>query len=124
MNRLLTVFILALATTVQAGELKIDETDELIIVEYVGTPSDSTSGERAELAGNESADEVRLKNALADENKRQIETYSEEVRRINGNLRADGEPPVKQQHNRLAMKRQMQELKKLRTSASSSPTPE
>jgi hypothetical protein len=119
MNRLLTVFLLALATTVQADELKIDETDELIIVEYVGTPSAI-----AELAGNESEDELRLKHTLADEKQQQIETYSDEVRRVRGNLQADEAPPVKQQSQRLAMKRQMKELKKLRLSAQSSPTPE
>ena len=93
MNRLLTVFLLALATTVQADELRIDETDELIIVEYVGTPSAI-----AELADNESDYELRLENALADENQRQIEMYSKEVRRISGTSQPDEEPPNKQQN--------------------------
>jgi hypothetical protein len=129
MNRLLIVSLLALATTVQADELRIAETGEIIIVEYVGTPSGRSSesvklsmtGNNAEvprvrhltarieqlrkevedileLSGNESEDELTLKNALADENQRQIETYSKEVRRISGTSQPDEEPPNKQQN--------------------------
>src|SRR5262245_60471923 len=61
MNRLLTVFLLALATTVQAHELKIDETDELIIVEYVGTPSaKGGESEKSSVVG-DNADVSRVK---------------------------------------------------------------
>lgn len=51
MNRFAVIFILILASSVQAGELRIVETDTEIIAEYTGTPSSADGDVDAPAAG-------------------------------------------------------------------------
>jgi hypothetical protein len=163
MNKLVAVTLLLLVTPVHADELRIVETDEGIIAEYTGTPSEKGSdSEKPAISGktanvsrveyltfqierlkketveisrqsdNETEDDLKTRQVLADEKKRQIEMYSEEIRLLRDepqpkktdNTLADEGVPIKQQSNRKQMKRQMKELKKLRTSSSSATDPE
>jgi hypothetical protein len=48
MNRLMTILLLSLATSVQADEVKIVETESAIIAEYTGSPS--STGSDSEIA--------------------------------------------------------------------------
>jgi hypothetical protein len=158
MNKLITVTLILLATLARAGELKIVETDDGIIAEYTGTPSDKSSeseklsltsnsadvtrveflssqierlkkeaDELSRQPGNESENDLTTRRAIADEKKRQIEIYTEEIRRltdktpakITDKTRVEEGPPVRQQSQRHQIKKQ---LKALKNSGTSSPS--
>jgi hypothetical protein len=158
MNRFIAITFLLLATLAQAGELRIVETDDGIVAEYTGTPSDKSSeSENPSVTGNsadpiggeflssqierlkkeadelsrqpgtESENDLATRRALVDEKKRQIEIYTEEMRRmtdkaqakITDKTRAEEGVPVRQQSQRKQIKKQMNALKMSGTSSSS-----
>jgi len=142
MKTLITMLILLLATTAQAGESKIVETETGLIAEITGSPASSSidnatrlkdltarieqlKKERADilkLKGNETEDELMQKNALADEKKLQIESYSAEISQLTANdqnmaagtEQPKAEQPERYQSYRQEKKNQIMELKKMR----------
>jgi septal ring factor EnvC (AmiA/AmiB activator) len=158
MNRFISITFLLLATMVQAGELRIVETDDGIVAEYTGTtPDEDSESEKSSLASNsadpirgeflssqferlkkeadelsrqpgtESENDLAARRALVDEKKRQIEIYTEEMRRmtdktqakITDKTRAEEGVPVRQQSQRKQIKKQMNALKMSGTSSPS-----
>ena len=148
----MTILIISLATTVQAGEVKIVETESGVVAEYTGAPSSAGSDaetpsaavnddnakrvkyltsqieqlqtEKADilnLSGNETEDELALANVLADEKKKQIEAYVNEIKQLTGNAGKNEaetaqpreDQPLKQKNYRQEKKRQLKELRKL-----------
>lgn len=156
MNRFLTILIVALAASAQAGEVTIVETDSGVTAELTGSPSSTGNSNEmpgaavnidnaarvkflsgqieqlkkeiadiSQLTGNETEEELTQKNALADEKKLQIETYTNEYRQLAGNTRnttAGTDQPKEEQTERYQSyrqerKSQIRELKKLRATS-------
>lgn len=87
MNRLVTILLLSLATAVQAGEVKIVETDSGIIAEYTGSPSSTvTDNEIPVVAGeNDDATRVNFLTAQIEQLKREVA----EILKLSGNETED-----------------------------------
>jgi hypothetical protein len=155
MTRLITITLFLLATSVQAEDLTIVETDEGIIAKYSGTLSEKSSehetpsmtatsadatrvqyltsqveklkreaDEILELSGNESEDELMLKNGLVDEMNRQMEMHAEEIRQLTGDSQPHEGVSKMQQKKGREITRQLKAWKKLGTSAPSDTSPE
>ena len=112
MEKALTIILVLMAAAAQAGELKITETATCVTVEYTGTPEKGGTAEKVPIApvatqttkieyraaqidhlkkeleelekltGTETEKEVAAKNALAEDLKQKIETYTIELRQI------------------------------------------
>jgi TolA-binding protein len=87
MNMLLTIFLLSLATAVQAGEVKIVETESGIIAEYTGSPSSTGSDSEipAAVADNDKASKMNTLIAQIE----QLKTEVDEILTLSGNETED-----------------------------------
>jgi hypothetical protein len=154
MKRIMTLIMLSLATVVQAGEQKIVETEAGITVEYTGSSAPAQGGADSaaalandysqrvqsltaqveqlrreaadilQMTGAESAEEIALKKALAEEKRLQIEACSKELGQLAGTgaAAADASPPqadkpVRAPNYRAEKKQQIRDLKMLRMTA-------
>jgi TolA-binding protein len=87
MNRLVTILLLSLATAVQAGEVKIIETETGIIAEYTGSPSSTVTDCEIPVAAaeNDSATRVNFLTAEIEQLKREVA----EILKLSGNETED-----------------------------------
>lgn len=157
MKTFIAIVLLALGTAAQAGQPKITETPEGITVEYTGTPGGSSSklvapdkpgvqtpqesltGKIEQLqkeidslttmTGTETPEEVAKKNALAEQKRKQLEAYRDELARATDQSQQKAaeqtpsrdEPAIKQQIRRQEMKKEIQNLQQLRRDSLTAP---
>jgi len=96
-------------------------------VEYLAAQIEKLKKEISDIAqrtGKESESELMQKNALLIEKRRQLESYTEEIRQLSGKDQPKEELPVSKPNRRQEMKREMRELKEKRRDLPSSQTPQ